>query len=59
MSRIILLGGIIAAVLLSAGATTIAVEITKLTGAYQRPVPAAPAILKTHLQEFGGEIALP
>ena len=59
MSRIILLGGMIAAVLFSAGATTIAFEITKLRVAYQRPVPADPAILKTHLQDFGGEIALP
>jgi hypothetical protein len=56
MSRIILLGGMLAAVLLSAGATTIAFEITKLG---VRSAPADPAVLKTYLQNLRSEIALP
>ena len=59
MSRIILLGGMLAAVVLSAGATTLAFEITKLEVAHQRLAPADPAILTTRLQHLRGEIALP
>jgi hypothetical protein len=44
MSKIILLGGMLAATLLSAGAATLAFEITKLTA---------------HQQHLRGEIALP
>ena len=58
MSRIILLG-VVAAVLLSAGAGTLAFEITKLSVAHQRSAPADPAILTTYLQNLRGEIALP
>jgi hypothetical protein len=59
MSRIILLGGMLAAVLLSAGAGTLAIGITKLEASRQRSAPADPAILTTHLQDLRGEIALP
>jgi hypothetical protein len=59
MSRIILMGGMLAATLLSAGAVTLAFEITKLEVSHQRSAPADAAILTTHLQHLGGEIALP
>jgi hypothetical protein len=60
MSRVFLLGGMLAAVLLSAGATSLAFEITKLRGAHQRSAaPANPAILTMHLQNLRGEVALP
>ena len=59
MSRIILVSGMLAAVLLSAGAATLAFEITKLEVAHQRSVPADPAILTTYLQNLRGKIVLP
>lgn len=55
MSRIVLLGGMLAAVLLSAGAATLAFEITK----QQHSAPADPAILTTYLQNVRDEIAAP
>ena len=58
MSRIILVG-MLAAVILSAGAATLAFEITRLEAAHQRSAPADPAILTTHLQNLQGDIALP
>ena len=59
MSRIILVSGMLAAVLLSAGAATLAFEITKLEVAHQRSAPADPAILTTYLQNLPGEMTLP
>ena len=58
MARIILVG-MLAAVLMSAGAAALAFEITRLEAAYQRSAPADPAILTTHLQNLQGDIALP
>jgi hypothetical protein len=52
----------LAAVLLSAGAATLAFEITKQEVAHQRSAAAEPigrAILAKHLQDLGGVIALP
>ena len=59
MGRIILVGGMLAAVLLSAGAATLAFEITKLEVAHQRSAPADPTILTTYLQNLRGEMTLP
>jgi len=50
-----LVGGMLAAVLLCAGAATLAFEITK----HQRLAPADPAVLTTYLQNLRDEIALP
>ncbi len=61
MSRTILLGGMLAAVLLSAGAATLAFEISKQEVAPQRAAtePIGPAILAKHMQDLRGVIALP
>jgi len=62
MSRIILLGGALA-VLVAAGATTLALKITKPQVAQQQraapAVPIDPAILHQHLQNLSEEMALP
>jgi len=59
MSRIVLLGGMLAAVLLSVGAATLAFEIADLKVAHKHAAPADPAILTTYLQHIRDEIALP
>jgi hypothetical protein len=58
MSRIIFVG-MLAAVLMSAGAAALAFEITKLEAAHQRSAPADPAVLTTYLQNLRDEVALP
>jgi hypothetical protein len=61
MSRMPLLGGVLA-LLLAAGATTLALKFTKPVVAQQHTdaaVPIDPAILIEHLQNIRGEIALP
>jgi hypothetical protein len=64
MSRIILLGGMLA-VVAAAGATTLAFKITKPEVAQHRAAlvaPAAPidpATLHQHLQDLSAEMALP
>ena len=61
MSRIFLLGGMLAA-LMAAGATTLALKLTKPVVAQQRTAPAEridPAILNKHLQNLPDEMTLP
>lgn len=55
MSRIVILGGMLTAVLLCAGAATLAFETSK----HRRSAPADPAVLTTYLQNLRDEIALP
>ena len=61
MSRMSLLGGILA-VLVAAGATTLALKLTKPVVAQHHTdaaVPINPAILKKHLENMREEMALP
>ena len=60
MSRIILVG-MLAAVLLSAGAATLAYEVTKQEVAHQRAAtePIDPAILNKHLRSLPEEMMMP
>jgi len=55
MPRIVLLGGMLAAALLSVGAAILAFEITDLKVAHKHAAPADP----TYLQHIRDEIALP
>jgi hypothetical protein len=60
MRRIFLLGGLV--ILVAAGATTLALKLTKPVVAQQqadRAVPIDPAILKRHLQDMREEMTLP
>jgi len=52
-----LVGGMLAAVLLSVGAATLAFEITDLMR--KHAAPADPAVLTTYLQHMRDEISLP
>jgi hypothetical protein len=54
-----LVGGMLAAVLLSVGAATLVFEITDLKVARKHAAPADQAILTTYLQNIRDEIALP
>jgi hypothetical protein len=61
MRRIFLLGGMLAA-LVAAGATTVALKLTKPVIARQHTdaaVPIDPAILSKHLQNMREEMTLP
>jgi hypothetical protein len=61
MCRIFLLGGMLAT-LLAAGATTVALKLTKPVIAQQHTdaaVPVDPAILIKHLQNMREEMTLP
>jgi hypothetical protein len=54
-----LVGGMLAAVLLSVGAATLAFEITDLKIVRKHAAPADPAVLTTYLQHMRDEISLP
>jgi hypothetical protein len=62
MSRIIILFGGLAALLVAAGATTLAFNVTTPEVTQRSAIPVAPihpAILSLHLQKMRGEIARP
>jgi len=54
-----LVGGMLAAVLLTVGAVTLAFEITDLKVARKHAAPVDPAMLTTYLQNLRDEIAAP
>ena len=54
-----LVGGMLAAVLLSVGAATLAFEITGLKVVRKHAAPADPAVLTTYLQHMRDEISVP
>ena len=59
LKTMVLVGGMLAGVLWSVGAATLAFEITDLKAARKHAAPADPAILTRYLQNLRDEIALP